>query len=162
MAEEHLADGENESLSRRVHGGVGGLLQYMQAFEMSPHRVDRIGQPSMRKGIRSQQVAEFVMNRRFRHPDPDGDGGASQKGQQSYQKKTACRVFFCRSDKGGQSPFQPPRYEIGLVESPQQSNGDQYQIAKPDRSVLKQFENLIRQSCRFHTKKPGDRLPHLC
>src|SRR5260221_12720129 len=35
---------------------------YVKGFEADPHRMRRIGQAAVRKGISHQQVAEFVMN----------------------------------------------------------------------------------------------------
>ena len=35
----------------------------VKALEMDPQRVCQVGQPAVRKGIRCQEVAEFVVHR---------------------------------------------------------------------------------------------------
>src|SRR5277367_2447004 len=59
---EELPKGQYGSLCRRVHGGIGRVLQRMKRIEKTPERVRRIRQAAVRKSVRCEQVAVLVMN----------------------------------------------------------------------------------------------------
>src|SRR5207245_2479986 len=67
MAENSFSRCEEYSLCRKVNRSVSGLLNYVEGFEMNPHRVGWVGQAAMRKSIRSEQIAEVIVDDRFRH-----------------------------------------------------------------------------------------------
>jgi len=60
-----MAECQQQPLGRIVHRCVCGFLVDVKSFEMHPHRMSWIRQTSMGERIGGQQVAEFVMNRRF-------------------------------------------------------------------------------------------------
>src|SRR5205085_1028295 len=57
------------SLSGRVHGGISGLLQNVNALEEHPHRMRWIRESSMPERIARKQVAELVMNTGLWHAE---------------------------------------------------------------------------------------------
>ena len=62
MASDELARCQKQSLHWRIHGRVGGLKNYMEAFKVYPHRVRRIGHPTVGKRIGRQKKAEFIVD----------------------------------------------------------------------------------------------------
>jgi hypothetical protein len=81
MPGDDLARRQNQSLCSWGIALVSGLLDYAESLEMHPHRVSWICDSSVRKGIRYEEISEFIMNDWFRD---------MQNGQKCNPKKQ-CR-----------------------------------------------------------------------
>ncbi len=77
---EPLSGREYQSLRRRVHRHVGGLLNLVQSFEVLPHRVRGVGQASVGEGVGGEQVTEFIFPARSGHAQNRDERGAKKQG----------------------------------------------------------------------------------
>ena len=85
LVEELLAERQRQPLQRLIFGGVGGLLQFLEGFEMLPEGMRRIGQPAVRVGVAREKIAELVMNDGFRDRQPGKQGNAENQRQQAIE-----------------------------------------------------------------------------
>jgi hypothetical protein len=81
MAEEEFSGGEEEALADGVGGGVGGLLEDVEGFEVGAEGVGGIGEASGGEGIADKQVGELVMVDRFGRGVEGKEGEAESEGQ---------------------------------------------------------------------------------
>ncbi len=54
MPKNHLAEGEDQSLERGIHRGIGRVKDDVEGFQMHPHRRRGIGEASMSKSVGRQ------------------------------------------------------------------------------------------------------------
>ena len=54
MPENDLAEGEDQSLQRRIHRGIGRVKNDVESFQMHPHWRRGIGQASVGKSVARQ------------------------------------------------------------------------------------------------------------
>src|SRR5579884_3045194 len=73
---EKLPGREDQSLPGRIHRHIRGLLDDVEAFEMHPHGVSRIGKPAVSERVRREQIAEFIVKARLRYPEDGYECGA--------------------------------------------------------------------------------------
>jgi len=78
-----------------VFGGIGGLLQNVESFEVLPELVRWIGETSGSECIRGQQVAEFVVNRGLRNMQPRQQGDPKSK-RQEEDEPAGEHAFVCK------------------------------------------------------------------
>ena len=78
---EPLSSRQYETLCWRVHRHVGWLLNDVEAFEMYPHGMGRIGQASVSKGIGREQIAEFIIPSRRGNSEDGNQRKAKRKGE---------------------------------------------------------------------------------
>ena len=79
MAAENLAEHERNALGRHIFGHVARLVNYLQSFEVHPHRMSWIGQPAVRKGIGSKQVTVLVVSLRWWNAQQKSHCSATRK-----------------------------------------------------------------------------------
>src|ERR1700730_8676377 len=76
---EKLAHGEDQSLCRRINRGIGREPIDVKGVEARPHRVWRVGEPTVRKGVAHKEVTVLVMNsgnrdgKQWQYGDSGGD-----------------------------------------------------------------------------------------
>src|SRR5258708_20823994 len=75
MSENCLAKCKRQALQRWIHRGIGGMENYMECFQMGPHRGGRIRQATVCEGVASQKETEFVIDKRLRDRQPGQDSG---------------------------------------------------------------------------------------
>jgi len=63
---EKLAESEGDRLSWRIHSGIGGVEGDVESFEISGHRMRRIGDVAVSEHVRLQKVAKLVVGVRLR------------------------------------------------------------------------------------------------
>jgi hypothetical protein len=73
---EELAGREDQAFSRRIHGGICGSLDDVEALEVGPHRVGGIGKFAVSEGIGRQQIAELVVEVGLGNAENGDEGSA--------------------------------------------------------------------------------------
>ena len=77
-----LAGSQNQPLCRSVHRHIGRLLNDMEALEVLPHGMRRVGHASVREGVGREQIAEFIIPARHGNSKDRDQGKAKGDHQQ--------------------------------------------------------------------------------
>jgi hypothetical protein len=67
MPAEQSTGRQEEPLTGRIFGGVGGLHENVHGLEVLPHWMRRVCTAAVKESVRRQEVAEFVVNGRCWH-----------------------------------------------------------------------------------------------
>ena len=94
-----LAGSQNQPLRRRIHRHVGRLLNDVEALEVRPHRMRRVGHASVREGVGREQITELIIPAR-RGNSKDGDQGNAKSRHQQPDRDHG-RVFLRASRENG-------------------------------------------------------------
>jgi hypothetical protein len=93
MPKNDLAEGENQSLERGIHRGIGRVKDDVKGFQMHPHCRRGIGEASVGKSVTGEQKTELVVDVRMRdrHPREDGQphGQSGEAAKQDAQLAAA-------------------------------------------------------------------------
>ena len=106
MMEDHLADGEEHSLRRKIHRRIRGLLNNVEGFKMDPHGMSGIGEAAVRESVRHQKIAEFIVH----------------AGRRNRQNRQQCRTQSQGRHADDQNrdapPLSKPRHRPLAVKKP--------------------------------------------
>src|SRR6266567_3666833 len=108
------------------------MKDHVEGFEVDPHRMWRISEPSMQQGVGKQQMAELILNKRHRDRQY-----WEQSGTQHERGKTADQnASFTPSSKFSDCslcPCKKPRAKLRKAECNQKYDSSE-QTFGPDQS----------------------------
>ena len=109
---EPFAGRQHQSLRRRVHRHVGRLLDDVEALEVHPHGMWRIGHAPVREGVGGKQITEFIIPAR---------GGNAKHGNQGDAKGNHQQPDH--NDGQHLAPRQPPKAVFHILKAGEPSPG---------------------------------------
>jgi len=112
-------------LGRGIHRSVRGLLDHMKSLEMHTHRMGRVGEPAMKKGIGLEQITEFIVGKGFGDGYDGEQDGAYHERQHPHQEHRGGLPARESAERSFRAT-KPIRRELGICE------GDRDRRHEPD------------------------------
>ena len=135
MSKNNLAEGQGQSLKRRIHRRIGRMKENVKGFQMRPHGMSGIGEASVGKGIAGQQEAELIVDDGMRNWQPGQQRKPDcERGETANQNaQGASSSHRCQCSLGLR---EPGRAELRAQERQQQRQRDQQRF----RSYMREHE----------------------